>query len=239
MVFLYFRCISPSGDRKSSTIFVELGCQPGQRRCPSGECIFVGQFCDGKPDCDDGFDERPENCVYCDPITKPCQVVNGVPPREATYELHWKCDGENDCGNGFDELNCMNDPYQYLPFAYWCDGGRDCRGGEDEADCSPPTIIQSQRQETHRVRPGGRLVLECEASGVPPPMIIWRFNWRCLRDETRMRSQAVPSSLGCKGSKSRLIIENFREGDDGIYNCEAVTSKDRAMSQDIFVLLSP
>ncbi|CAH8873841.1 unnamed protein product [Trichobilharzia szidati] len=250
-------CISPSGDRKSSTIFVELGCQPGQRRCPSGECIFVGQFCDGKPDCDDGFDERPENCVYCDPITKPCQVVNGVPPREATYELHWKCDGENDCGNGFDELNCMNDtrvpdkecgtthfrcrtdPYQYLPFAYWCDGGRDCRGGEDEADCSPPTIIQSQRQETHRVRPGGRLVLECEASGVPPPMIIWRFNWRCLRDETRMHSQAVPSSLGCKGSKSRLIIENFREGDDGIYNCEAVTSKDRAMSQDIFVLLSP
>ncbi|CAH8668749.1 unnamed protein product [Heterobilharzia americana] len=250
-------CISPSGDRKTATILVERGCQPGQRRCPSGECIFVGQFCDGKPDCDDGFDERPENCAYCDPITKPCEVVNGIPPKEATYELHWRCDGENDCGNRFDEQNCLNDtrvpdkecgathfrcrsePYQYIPFAYWCDGGRDCRGGEDEDDCSPPTIIQAQGQETHRVRPGGRLILECEASGVPPPMIIWRFNWRCLRDETRMHSQAVPSSLGCKGSKSRLTIENFREGDDGIYNCEALTSKDRAMSQDIFVLLSP
>ncbi|KAH8868961.1 Low-density lipoprotein receptor [Schistosoma japonicum] len=250
-------CLSPSGDRKTSTIFIELGCQPGQRRCPSGDCIFVGQFCDGKADCDDGFDEKPENCVYCDPITKPCEVVNGIPPKEATYELHWRCDGEDDCGNRFDEQNCLNDtrvpdkecgsthfrcrtePYQHIPFAYWCDGGRDCRGGEDETDCSPPTIIQTQRQETHRVRPGGRLILECEASGVPPPMIIWRFNWRCLRDETRMHTQAVQSSLGCKGSKSRLTIENFTEGDDGIYNCEAVTSKDRAMSQDIFVLLSP
>uniref|UniRef100_A0A5K4FE25 Basement membrane-specific heparan sulfate proteoglycan core protein n=1 Tax=Schistosoma mansoni TaxID=6183 RepID=A0A5K4FE25_SCHMA len=254
---IIIECISPSGERKTSTIFIELGCQPGQRRCPSGQCIFVGQFCDGKPDCDDGFDERPENCEYCDPITKPCEIVNGISPREKTYELHWRCDGEDDCGNRFDEQNCLNDtrvpnkecgathfrcgtaPYQYIPFAYWCDGGRDCRGGEDEADCSPPTIIQTQRQETHRVRPGGRLILECEASGVPPPMIIWRFNWRCLRDETRMRTQAVPSSLECKGSKSRLTIENFREGDDGIYNCEALTSKERAMSQDIFVFLSP
>ncbi|CAI2735735.1 unnamed protein product [Schistosoma spindalis] len=254
---IIIECVSPSGERKTSTIFIELGCQPGQRRCPSGQCIFVGQFCDGKPDCDDGFDEKPENCEYCDPITKPCEVVNGRPPKEKTYELHWRCDGEDDCGNRFDEQNCLNDtrvpdkecgathfrcgtePYQYIPFAYWCDGGRDCRGGEDEADCSPPTIIQTQRQETHRVRPGGRLILECEASGVPPPMIIWRFNWRCLRDETRMRTQAVPSSLGCKGSKSRLTIENFREGDDGIYNCEALTSKERAMSQDIFVFLSP
>ncbi|CAH8673765.1 unnamed protein product [Schistosoma haematobium] len=254
---IIIECVSPSGERKTSTIFIELGCQPGQRRCPSGQCIFVGQFCDGKPDCDDGFDEKPENCEYCEPITKPCEVVNGKPPKEKTYELHWRCDGEDDCGNRFDEQNCLNDtrvpdnecgathfrcgtePYQYIPFAYWCDGGRDCRGGEDEADCSPPTIIQTQRQETHRVRPGGRLILECEASGVPPPMIIWRFNWRCLRDETRMRTQAVPSSLGCKGSKSRLTIENFREGDDGIYNCEALTSKERAMSQDIFVFLSP
>ncbi|CAH8676328.1 unnamed protein product [Schistosoma rodhaini] len=254
---IIIECISPSGERKTSTIFIELGCQPGQRRCPNGQCIFVGQFCDGKPDCDDGFDERPENCEYCDPITKPCEIVNGISPREKTYELHWRCDGEDDCGNRFDEQNCLNDtrvpnkecgathfrcgtaPYQYIPFAYWCDGGRDCRGGEDEADCSPPTIIQTQRQETHRVRPGGRLILECEASGVPPPMIIWRFNWRCLRDETRMRTQAVPSSLECKGSKSRLTIENFREGDDGIYNCEALTSKERAMSQDIFVFLSP
>ncbi|CAH8642494.1 unnamed protein product [Schistosoma intercalatum] len=254
---IIIECVSPSGERKTSTIFIELGCQPGQRRCPSGQCIFVGQFCDGKPDCDDGFDEKPENCEYCDPITKPCEVVNGKPPKEKTYELHWRCDGEDDCGNRFDEQNCLNDtrvpdkecgathfrcgtePYQYIPFAYWCDGGRDCRGGEDEAECSPPTIIQTQRQETHRVRPGGRLILECEASGVPPPMIIWRFNWRCLRDETRMRTQAVPSSLGCKGSKSRLTIENFREGDDGIYNCEALSSKERAMSQDIFVFLSP
>ncbi|CAH8676362.1 unnamed protein product [Schistosoma rodhaini] len=66
---IIIECISPSGERKTSTIFIELGCQPGQRRCPNGQCIFVGQFCDGKPDCDDGFDERPENCgiffIFC------------------------------------------------------------------------------------------------------------------------------------------------------------------------------
>lgn len=50
---------------------------------------------------------------YCDPITKPCEVVNGKPPKEKTYELHWRCDGEDDCGNRFDEQNCLNGKYLF------------------------------------------------------------------------------------------------------------------------------
>lgn len=103
---------------------------------------------------------------------------------------------------------------------------------------APPTIVQSSNIQQHSARLRQRFTLECEASGVPPPLIIWRFNWGCLKDPKRMHVEAIPSALGCKGSKSRLIIDPFMEGDDGIYNCEALSGHNRAMSQDMFVLLS-
>ncbi|VEL42994.1 unnamed protein product [Protopolystoma xenopodis] len=102
-----------------------------------------------------------------------------------------------------------------------------------------PSILEpDSRQRQIEARPGQTVTLECEASGVPPPMIIWRFNWGCLRDPTRMRSEPLTSRLGCRGSRGRLVIESFREGDDGIYNCEALSGKDRAMSQDIYVVMA-
>ncbi|OON18134.1 Kunitz/Bovine pancreatic trypsin inhibitor domain protein, partial [Opisthorchis viverrini] len=135
-------------------------------------------------------------------------------------------------------FRCTSGNFQYIPYSYWCDGTLDCAGGEDERDCARPAIIDQGRVEEHRVRPGSTLVLECEASGVPPPMIIWRFNWGCLPDLDRMRTEVVPSSRGCRGSRSRLTIHNVRSGDDGIYNCEALVAGHRAMSQDYLVLLN-
>ncbi|KAF8571644.1 hypothetical protein P879_03753, partial [Paragonimus westermani] len=248
-------CVSPSGLRETATIYIDQSCQPGQRRCPGGDCIYVGQFCDGRRDCSDGYDERPESCALCDPISKPCEAVNGRTPSATHFQIHWLCDGENDCGNGFDEVNCRNDTRhldpqcgsthfhcgsgsrQYIPFSYWCDGTADCANGEDEHDCSRPSVIDSGRIEPYRIKPGETLVLECEALGVPPPMIIWRFNWGCLPNESRARAEVLPSSRGCRGSRSRLTITNFRGGDDGIYNCEALISTHRAMSQDFMVLV--
>ncbi|CAL8077304.1 unnamed protein product [Calicophoron daubneyi] len=250
-------CISPSGDRKIATIFVDQSCQPGQRRCPGADCIYAGQFCDGKVDCPDGFDERPENCGTCDPIAKPCELVDGRAPSISHYQIHWRCDGEDDCGNGFDELHCTNNtrsldpqcssthfrcssaPYQAIPYAYWCDGTPDCSGNEDETDCGKPEIIEVGRPEPYKIRPGETLTLECETAGVPPPFIVWRFNWGCLPGGDRVRTEAIQSRLGCRGSRSRLTIQEFRAGDDGIYNCEALVSNKRAMSQDVIVLLEP
>ncbi|KAF6772522.1 hypothetical protein AHF37_08529, partial [Paragonimus kellicotti] len=240
---------------KEVLVTVDDECQPGQFRCRDGSCIPSQSACDGRNDCPDGSDESPSYCPLCDPVSKPCEAVNGRAPTASHFQIHWLCDGENDCGNGFDELNCRNDtrhldPHcgsthfqcgsgsrQYIPFSYWCDGTADCANGEDEHDCSRPSVIDSGSIEPYRIKPGGTLVLECESLGVPPPMIIWRFNWGCLPNESRARAEVLPSSHGCRGSRNRLTITNFRAGDDGIYNCEALISTHRAMSQDFMVLV--
>lgn len=87
------------------------------------------------------------------------------------------------------------------------------------------------------MRRGQNLVIECEVVGVPPPAIIWRYNWGCLPQGDRAIVEPVVSRFGCGGARSRLTIKNIQEGDDGIYNCEGITGIDRALSQDIFVIL--
>lgn len=97
-------------------------------------------------------------------------------------------------------------------------------------------------QSRYEVRRGQTLVIECEVLGVPPPTVIWRFNWGCLPQMDRANGgrahvEAVASRRGCGASRSRLTIKNVQEGDDGIYNCEGLAGTDRALSQDIFVIL--
>ncbi|KAM7543200.1 hypothetical protein Aperf_G00000009526 [Anoplocephala perfoliata] len=254
MRHIEFQCYLPGGNKSRADVFIDQACDIGQRRCDNSQCIYLGQFCDGKKDCDDGSDELPYNCETCDPVSRPCGKVNGKDPKTPYFLEHWRCDGENDCGNGYDELNC--EKYSRvpgkicgstvfecpgngsrIPLAYQCDSQPDCPRGEDELNCLRPTIYAenwTSRYEAHR---GQDLVIECEVVGNPPPAIIWRYNWGCLPQGDRAVVEPVPGRFGCGGARSRLTIKNFREGDDGIYNCEGLTGIARALSQDIFVIL--
>ncbi|VEL19943.1 unnamed protein product [Protopolystoma xenopodis] len=95
-------------------------------------------------------------------------------------------------------------------------------------------------------RPGATVTLTCRARGHPQPRVIWRFNWGCLPEELRMsgsrfevRSTVEACSTRTPTVISTLTIRNFRNGDDGIYNCEALSGPHRALSDDMVVRIEP
>ncbi len=41
-------------------------CQPWQPfQCPDGDCIPLTYICDGRPDCNSGYDENDAMCTAC------------------------------------------------------------------------------------------------------------------------------------------------------------------------------
>ena len=125
-------------------------CKPNQRMCPNAWCIDIQLFCNGFPDCDDGFDElgcetnRDSKSLNstCDEDEFAC-----ISQPNQCFAIGMKCDGKNDCPLGEDEKDCPNcPPHKFecqngkcIVERFYCDGGNDCGDNSDEIDCGNKT----------------------------------------------------------------------------------------------------
>ncbi|XP_051907156.1 low-density lipoprotein receptor-related protein 2 isoform X4 [Hippocampus zosterae] len=113
-------------------------------------CIYPNQFCDGREDCPDGFDEN--NCVRRCSSKKDFRCKD----RRSCVSKSLVCDGRAHCHDGSDEADCPSvavpvgqatalrclmgsrlcrDGSECVLFSHVCDGEPDCRDGSDEEGC--------------------------------------------------------------------------------------------------------
>ena len=77
---------------------------------------------------------------------------------------------------------------------------------------------------------GDEIVLECEARGIPAPLIIWRLNWGFVGPAPRVTAtmeRVTPVTWGNEmvTVKGKLVIKDLRKEDEGAYSCEAINSR--------------
>ncbi|XP_073334409.1 uncharacterized protein [Pagrus major] len=144
--------------------------------CPRSSvhlCISPSQFCDGRKDCPDGFDEQ--NCV------KRCPSKNNFRCKDqrSCIPKSLVCDGRSHCNDGSDEVSCpgiagpaalsnvlkcrmgsrlCQDGTECVLFSHVCDGERDCRDGSDEEGCDaaevdPTTATANLNESPLSVKP--------------------------------------------------------------------------------------
>lgn len=46
-------------------LLLSAKCKDDEYICDNGQCVDAKKLCDSKSDCDDGSDEREENCGKC------------------------------------------------------------------------------------------------------------------------------------------------------------------------------
>jgi hypothetical protein len=160
-------------------------CEDDEFRCRDGACIPGDWECDGLADCDDGSDERGEECrvdiVRCG---FSCSEEECVPDNYA-------CDGVLDCSNARDEQDCDVEYVPGAPFYFpplecpestnvlgpcdisECVSDTECGGGRmcclnncNQFMCVEPTVASPAcRAIAGRLSPNVSYVPECLESG--------------------------------------------------------------------------
>ena len=90
---------------------------------------------------------------------------------------------------------------------------------------APPNERTAQRGDT--------IVLSCEATGIPTPLIVWRLNFGHVGDSPRVtystdKESGTPDWRGRTGpgvGRGQITIRQTRAEDEGAYTCEAINSK--------------
>jgi len=95
-----------------------------------------------------------------------------------------------------------------------------------------PTIIRPPPGEA-MVSFGHSLVIECQAIGIPPPLIVWRLNWGHIGQPPRISTttEYLEGQFGGPTiSHGKIVIESALKEDEGAYTCEAINSKGNVLA---------
>ncbi|XP_066903525.1 basement membrane-specific heparan sulfate proteoglycan core protein isoform X5 [Halyomorpha halys] len=224
----------------SSPSFPAIVCGPNQATCYNRDCINKSQVCDGHFDCGDGSDESrcPRFPGSCEPNEFRCSNRRCV-------LKSWVCDKEDDCGDNSDEdgcnvpsagSNCKKNEFecasknQCIPRNFHCDKTVDCQDGSDETSCYPIRIVVNPPPFA-KLSIGETFIAVCEAVGVPPPVISWRFNWKNVPDKCEMKSVDGRGTITCP---------NMQPEDSGAYSCEAIGPVEYIIAPvDVIVIVNP
>lgn len=85
----------------------------------------------------------------------------------------------------------------------------------------PPGELTAQHGDT--------VVIRCEATGIPTPLIVWRLNFGHVGEPPRVsysteKEEARTPGLAGVG-RGQITISQARTDDEGAYTCEAINSK--------------